>query len=393
VLLIVENDGFPADSRVVNEAKTLVSHGYKVSVVCPRFTGQKLHEVIDSISVYRYPSPRQPRGLLGYFWEYSYSLFAMFLASLVVFFREGFDVIHAQNPPDFLFVIGLFYKLFGKRFIFDHNDLTPELYLSRFTNGKIALSILLLLERLSCRFADIVITTGGAYKELEIARGGISPAKIAMVRNSPNLERIQNLKLSNAPINEGKEITLGYLGYLGPQDGLDLMLKSLYHLVYNLGRQDFRCIIIGDGEMLEELKQSAQKMVIDRFVTFMGRLPWEEAMKILSTVNICLEPNPSSPFNDKTTTVKVFEYMALQKAIVAFDLKEQRSLIEGAALFAHNNDESEFAKNIVQLMDNRELRESMAAAGRKKMEAELNWAHSAANLLQSYEKLIKSRAN
>jgi glycosyltransferase involved in cell wall biosynthesis len=389
VLLLVENDGFPSDSRVVNEAKTLASNGYKVSVVCPRFQGQKLHEVVNCISVYRYPPPRQPRGLLGYFWEYPYSLIAIFLASLVVFLREGFDVIHTQNPPDFLFVIGLFYKIFGKKFIFDHNDLTPELYLSRFGNGRLALNFLLLLEKLSCRFADVVITTGKSYEELEITRDKISRTKVVLVRNSPNLERIKDLSLSNAPITEGKEVRLGYVGYLSPQDGVDLLLKSLFHLAYSLGRQDFHCLIIGDGEMLDDLKKLAQKMSINRFITFVGRLPWEEAMKLLATVNICLEPNPSSPFNDKTATVKVLEYMALQKAIVAYDLKEQRSLIEGAALLAHNNDESEFAKKVEQLMDDRELRESMAAAGRKKMEKELNWTHSAANLLCAYENLIK----
>ncbi len=170
------------------------------------------------------------------------------------------------------------------------------------------------------------------------------------------------------------------------------MLKSLYHLAYNLGRPDFHCLIIGDGEMLNSLKQTAREMAIDPFVTFTGRLLWEEAMNLISTVDICLEPNPPSPLNDKAITVKAYEYMALQKPIVAYDLPEQHSVIQGAALFARPNDELEFAKKIAQLMDDRELRESMGAAGREKTEKELNWEQSAANLLQAYERLIKRRS-
>ena len=389
--MLIENDGFPSDTRVSSEARTLVSAGYKVSVICPQFHGQRLFEVIDSIAVYRYPLPKQPAGLLGYFIEYSYSLIVMFITSLIVFIREGFDVIHAQNPPDFLFLIGLFYKPFSKKFIFDHNDLTPELYLSRFSNRKLALSILLLLEKLSCQFADVVITTGKAYEQLEISRDKISPKKIVLVRNSPDLSRIKNIQLNKKRHRVEQETKLGFVGYLGPQDGADLLLKSLYHLVYELGRQDFHCLLIGDGEMLDELRKSAQEMEIDQFITFTGRLPWDKAMKMLSDVDICLEPNPSSPLNDKTMTVKVFEYMALQKPIVAYSLPELLSQIKGAALFVGNNDAFEFASKIVQLMDNKKLQESMGAAGRKKMETELNWEHSAANLLQAYKKLLKRR--
>lgn len=347
--------------------------------------------MVEDIVVYRYPLPFQAKHLAGYFFEYPYSLIAMFLTTLVVFLREGFSVVHTQNPPDFLFVIGLFYRLFGKKFIYDHNDLTPELYLSKFKPGKLALNFLILLEKWSCQVADLVVTTGKSYEELEISRDKISPAKIVMVRNSPNLARINKLLLCKTTATQGNEITLGFLGYIDPQDGVDLLLKSLRHLVFDLGRQDFHCIIIGDGEMLDDIKQMARNMAIDKYVTFHGRLPWEEAMKLLATVSICLEPNPSSPFNDKTTTVKVLEYMSLKKPIVAFGLQELKSVAEGAALFADSGDELAFAENIKKLMDDEKLRESMAAVGREKMEKELNWEHYAVNLLQAYDKLFKGK--
>jgi glycosyltransferase involved in cell wall biosynthesis len=362
-----------------------------VTVVCPQFRRQKLCEVSNGVTVFRYPMPFHPKGLAGYFWEYSYSLAALFLTSIIAWIFRGFNVVHTQNPPDFIFTIGLFYKLFGKKFIFDHNDLTPELYQSKFSSNKLALRFLLWQEKVSCRVADTVVTTGQSYENLEISRDGIPPTKIIQVRNSPNLSRIKSLVGERAMASQDSITTLGYLGYLDPQDGPELLLKSLRHLVYGLGRRDFHCTIIGDGEMLDELKQLSREMKIEEYVTFTGRLPWDEAIKRLADISICLEPCPSSPFNDKTSTVKVLEYMAIPKPIVAFDLEELHSVITGAALLAPKDNVEEFAVKITQLMDDRALRERMAAAGKEKMEKEYNWEHYATNLLKAYEKLFSSR--
>jgi glycosyltransferase involved in cell wall biosynthesis len=376
----------------MNEARILSRSGYKVSVICPRLGAKKLHEEIDGIKVYRYPSPSEPGGVLGYLWEYAYSITAMFLVSLWVSIREGVDIVHTQNPPDILFLIGAFYKIFGKKFIFDHNDLTPELYLSRFQNKKTMLRILLWLEKMSCRAADLVISTGISYTELEKTRDGMKDDKIVMVRNSPNLDDIKKLAPAETADGTADCKMLGYVGYLGYQDGADLLMKSLYHLNHDLGRQDFHCIIIGDGEKLEEMKRTARETDIERFITFTGRLKWEEAMRRIASVDIGLEPNPSNPLNDKTITVKVFEYMALGKPVVAYDLPEQRSAIDGATLFAPANNELEFAARVARLMDDRELRKTMGNTGRTKMENELNWKQSADNLLRAYEKLNGSRS-
>ncbi len=390
VLFLVQNDGYPHDTRVEKEAKTLMAAGYQVSVVCPRLRKkERLADTVEGVHVYRFPMARNKGGIIGYVLEYLYSVAAMFLLSLVVFFRRGFDVLHAHNPPDALFLIALFYKPLGKKFVFDQNDLVPELYLSRFGNEKSPIyKVLLWLEKMSCRFADVVIGVNQSCQELETSRDGVPLAKTFVVRNAPDLERIKALRLNGHGGVPKGPVLLGYIGYLGAQDGVDYLLRSVHHLAYGLGRQDFQCVIIGDGDALEELKSTARELKVEQFVKFTGRLPWPQAMKLLSTVDICVDPDPSSPLNERATMVKVLEYMALEKPIVSFDLLENRRSAQDAALYARANDEKEFAERLRQLMDDVELRKSMGALGKARVEAELNWDRSAASLLRAYERLF-----
>src|SRR2546426_1649221 len=221
ILMLLENLPYPHDRRVRREATALVAAGYRVSVICPARPEQPLHETVNGVRVYRYWAPLQANGFLGYLWEYGYSMAAAFVISLRVFFGEGFNVIHAHNPPDTFVFIAAFYKLFGKRFIYDHHDLSPEMYYARFPGGGSWLvhQALVWLEKLSCRLADHVIATNESYKKMEMERDGVPGERITVVRNWTDLHLRSPVEPEPALREMGKTI-IGYVGVMGFQDGV-----------------------------------------------------------------------------------------------------------------------------------------------------------------------------
>lgn len=386
VLMLLENCSYPADRRVSVEAEALTTAGYHVSVICPKASGQPWWEVLNGVRVYRYPMPPAANSFLGYFWEYGYSMVAAFLLSMVVCWREGCDIVHAHNPPDTFVFIAAFYKILGKRFIYDHHDLAPEMYYARFggRGNRLVYHVLIFLEKLSCRLADHVITTNQSYKQIEMQRGRVSEECITIVRNGPDLHRLQPV----APTLRAPEKTvIGYVGVMGFQDGVDYLLRALHHLIYDLGRTDFYCILIGTGNAWPNLKALAAQLRLDEYAWFTGFVLDADLVRYLSTVDICVAPEPSNPFNDYSTMIKMMEYMALAKAIVAFDLPEHRVTAQDAAIYARPNDETDFARHIAALMDNSEQRQRMGQRGRERVETELAWTYQEKHLLEAYSAL------
>lgn len=384
VLMLLENSTYPIDPRVRQEATTLTGAGYQVSVICPRFVNQPWHENLDGVFIFRYPWLRA-QGFLGYVLEYTYSLVATFILSLFVWARRGFDIIHAANPPDTAVFIALFYKLFGKRFVFDHHDLAPEMYLIRFNDGgnRLVHQVLLWLERTSCRFADHVIAANGSHKNVEMKRGHVPEERITIVRNGPAPDLLR-LVQPDSDLKKGGGAILGYIGVIAPQDGLDYLLRALHLLITVLERDDFLCIVIGKGSALADLKAQARQLGLDQYVRFTGFIPQADALRHLSTVDICVDPDPSSIYNDRCTMIKMMEYMALSKPIVAFDLPEHRVTAGEAALYARPNDELDFARQVAALMDDPERRRRMGEIGRERVENELAWPYQAKHLLEAY---------
>jgi glycosyltransferase involved in cell wall biosynthesis len=327
---------------------------------------------------------------LGYLWEYGFSLIATFFLSFVVLIREGFDVIHAHNPPDTFVFVAIFYKIFGKRFVFDHHDLTPEMYYhARFhgTGSKAVYRLLLWIERLTFRVADHVISTNESYKAIAVERGGLAKESVTVVRNGPNLDRLQVVP-PDPELSKKATHIIGYVGEMGPQDGLDYLLRALKHLVDDLGFTDFYCVIIGQGSALPGLRKMADELNLNDHVWLTGRVSDEDLVRYLSTTDICVDPDPSNPFNDRCTMIKMMEFMTFSKPIVAFDLPEHRFTAQSAAIYVPNNDELEFARAIARLMDDPELRRKMGTTGRQRIEQELAWTYSAQNLVSAYEKLF-----
>jgi glycosyltransferase involved in cell wall biosynthesis len=389
VLILLENNFYPQDARVRGEAEALVKAGYQVSVICPVGRGQPRCEVVDGVRVYRFPAPPAASGFLGYLWEYGYSLVVTFLISLLVCWRDGFDIIHATNPPDTFVFIAACYKLFGKRFVYDHHDLSPEMYYARFggKGNRLIYHTLVWLEKLSCRLADHVIATNQSYKTVEMQRGRVPEERITIVRNGPELDRMRLVDPDPELRQKGKTI-IGYVGVMGFQDGVDYLLRALQHLVYDLGRTDFFCVIMGKGDAWTDLKELSTQLGLDEYVWLTGRVSDADLIRYLSTADICVDPDPSNPFNDRSTMIKMMEYMALAKPIVAFDLPEHRFTAQAAALYVRPNDEFEFAQALAQLMNAPELRQTMGSFGRQRVEAELAWHHSVPNLLEAYHKVL-----
>jgi len=384
VLFLVENNAYPLDFRVRREAHALRDAGYRVAVIAPRGPAQPWDEQIDGIHVYRFPAPPGGAGVLGYAFEFGYATLAMLLRSAWVVAREGIDVIHAANPPDTLFAIGFVYKLFGKRFVFDHHDLAPETYLSRFAQPKenFLYRVLRTLERVTYATADVVVATNESYRCVAIGRGGKHRDKVFVVRNGP--------PLAYQPFEPDPELTrrakhlIGYVGTIGPQDGVDYWLRAIREMVVTLHRRDFLAIIIGDGDAFRGVKSLARELDIDHYVCFTGRLPEIEARKCLSAVHVCVQPDPQSPLNDKSTMNKLMEYMALGKPTVAFDLVETRFSAGDAAIYAKPNDELEFAKCVSWLLDNPDKGREMGQRGRDRVANELAWEYSVPELLRAY---------
>jgi len=407
ILMLLE-DRFPEDTRVKNEANTLTEAGYKVTVIALRGVGESSREVVNGVRVYRVPQvemfKKDPNAnanyiarilhsvklVIGYLYEYLYFTSACWFFSLFIAIKDGFDVIHAHNPPDTLFIVGAFYKLFGKKFVFDHHDLSPELYLSRFgLNAGFIYQGLLKVERLCLKSANMVISTNGSYKRIAQNRAGKKPESVFVVRNGPDLQRMhlvppdKNLKSLNKTI-------LCYIGEMNPQDGVDYLLRAIRHLVWDFGRKNVYCVIIGSGDAVPYLQKLAIELKIQDCVWFTGYIPDEDMIRYLSTVDICVDPDPKSPLNDVSTWIKIMEYMALGKPIVSFDLLETRYSAQEAAIYVTPNDEKEFAKAIIRLMDNAEERKKMGEFGHKRIRNELAWHHVSKNLLLAYDWLFQS---
>lgn len=389
ILMLLENHPYPQDGRVRREAMALREAGYQVSVICPAAGGQPLRETVAGVCVCRYPAPPPGDGLLGYLWEYGYSMLVASILTFLVFIKHGFDVIHAHNPPDTFALIAAPYKLLGKRFIFDHHDLSPEMYDARFRGegNSLVRRTLLLLEQLTFHLADYVLATNQSYKEIAIGRGGVAEHRVAIVRNGPELNRVQQVP-ADRTLREKAKTVIGYVGVMGAQDGVDYLIRALSHLVHDLGRRDFYCVIIGKGDALPSLKALAQELELDPYVCFTGRVSDEDLMRYLSTADICVDPDPSNPFNDRSSMIKMTEYMALGKPIVAFALPEHVVTAQSAALYAQPNEERELAAKLAELMDAPGRRAEMGRIGRERIEKELAWHHQASKLLGVYEQIF-----
>ncbi len=386
VLIIVENLTVPLDRRVWQEARTLRDNGYTVSVICPvggNYT--KSYEQLEGIHVFRHPMPLEADGALGYLLEYGWALAWELALSIRVQAKVGFDVVQACNPPDLMFLIAGFWKyLFGKRFVFDHHDINPELYEAKFNRRGFFHKLLMKLERWTFRTADVSIATNETFKEIAVRRGGMSPSRVFIVRSIPDVTRFRRVE-PNAALRNGRRHVIGYVGIMGAQDGVDLLIEAIADLVNGQGRKDVGCVIVGSGTELPYLQRLAEERGVAEHVTFTGFLSGEPLLRALSSFDIGVIPDPKNTYNDKISMNKAFEYMTLGIPFVQFDLIEGRKIAGGAALYASDNSPTDLARQVARIMDDEMLAAELAAEGRDRAKALLRWDDEAARLLAAYD--------
>jgi glycosyltransferase involved in cell wall biosynthesis len=315
-----------------------------------------------------------------------------FWLSLKILFGRGFDVIHACNPPDTIFLIGGFYKLFGKKFVFDHHDINPELYEAKFGKRGFGYQLLSTLERWTFRTADMVISTNESYRSIATGRGRKDPRQVFVVRSGPDLTRMKQVAANDA-LKKGRRYLVGYVGVMGKQEGIDLLLQAVQLIVKHLGRTDIQFGLVGGGTELAAMRQLARDLGIAEYVTFTGRVPDAELLEMLNTADICVNPDRANDMNDRSTMNKVMEYMALGKPLVQFDLTEGRVSAGEASWYARPNDVADLAQKLVSLLADEKARQHMSAVGRERIEHVLSWQHEAPRLLAAYEQLTKTGLN
>jgi glycosyltransferase involved in cell wall biosynthesis len=391
VLIIVQNLPVPLDRRVWLEATTLKTAGYEVSVICPKGTRGKFqagHEILEGVHIYRYPAPPEANNALGYLFEFAYCWLMTAALSLRVWLTRGFDVIQACNPPETYFLLACPYKLIGKKFIFDHHDLSPEMYVAKEgKKGGLLYCLLLLLERLTFKTADLVLTTNESHRQIAIKRGCVSAEQVFIVRSGPDLERLQILP-PEPGLKQGRPYLGCYLGEMCPQDGVDYLLRAIQYLVEEIGRRDVTVVLMGGGPAVRDLRRLCHDLGLDEWVTFTGRVSDADVCRYLSTADVCFDPDPYTEWANQSTMNKIMEYMAFGKPTVAFDLKEGRFSAQEAAVYACPNDIEEFARLIDELLDNESRRQAMGHLGHRRVESTLSWQHSAPVLLEAYARLL-----
>ena len=389
VCIIVENLPVPIDRRVWQEARALRDAGYRVSIICPKGSGfQKSRETLEGIEIYRHWL-WEASGPLGYLLEYSWALTAQFLLALRIYARTRFRVLQACNPPDTIFLIALFFKLFGVRFIFDHHDLNPELYETKFQRHDLGYKLVCWAERLTFRTARVSIATNESYREVAMNRGGMPRDRTFVVRSCPDMARIR-MRPPQPGLKEGRGHLVVYLGVMAHQDGLDLLLESIAFLTKLRNCDDTLFVLIGSGPELPQLKVLASQKGLDNLVKFTGRLPDEDVAAYFSTAQFGVAPDRATPMNDKSTMNKILEYMAFGLPVVLYDLTEGRRSAGDAALYARNDDPEDFARKIQTMLDCESLRKEMGARGRKRIEEELNWENEKRALLAAYATALGS---
>jgi glycosyltransferase involved in cell wall biosynthesis len=387
VLIISENAPVPADRRVWNISRTLARAGWEVVIVCAQGADRDAepYEVLEGIEIHRYPL-RPADGALGYAREYGQALWRIRRLVRKLARERRFDVVHACNPPDVLLLAARGLRRQGTRFVFDHHDLVPELYRSRFGRGEdLGHRATLAAERVAFRMADVSLATNGSYARIAIERGGMDPADVFVVRNGPDVERFRPVEPDPA-WRRGRTHLISYLGIMGPQDGVDHALRALAFL--RGLRDDWHAVFIGDGDALPAMRALAHDLGLADCVEFAGWRGDDDIRRILCTSDVCLAPDPPSPLNDVSTMIKIPEYMALGRAVASYALRESRVSAGDAALYAAPGDPDSLGRCVAELLDDPERRARMGRLARDRVERELAWQHSEEALLAAYARAL-----
>lgn len=380
----------PYDRRVWNEALSAKEFGYDVSVISPAYSDHRDNQnTIQGIRIYRHPTIKEGRNKLEIIREYANAMFWEIILAIKIYIERPFHLIHGANPPDHLFLIALMFRFLGVKYIFDHHDLSPETYVAKFGEKGFAYKVLLLMERLSFKAAHLVISTNESYKRIAIQRGGKRPGKIVVVRNGPDTKEIPDLP-GNPKFREGFSYLVGYVGIIGQQEGIENLLEIVNHTVRNRNRTDIRFIVIGFGPHLSCVVKKARDMGLARYITFTGYVPDHDLYEMLASFDVCVNPEYRNQFTDQSTMIKIMEYMAFGRPILQFYTKEGEISAGSSAVYIRENDTSQFADELIKLLEDPEKRSRMGAIGKQRIKDALSWDLQKQHLKAAYERVLHS---
>lgn len=386
ILIIVENLPLPFDRRVWHECLTLTAAGAQVCVICPTGKGfEAPYEEIEGVHIYRHTLPIDAKGAAGYLLEYGAALFHETRLAWKIWRKHGFDTIQGCNPPDLIFLIAWQFKLLGKRYIFDHHDINPELYEAKFGKRGFFWKLMVLFERLNFGAATVSIATNNSYRDIAVTRGRMDPNDVFVVRSGPDLNRLTMMP-KTPKWHNGRDHMVGYLGVMGDQEGIDLLLDAAAEIVFT-HKRDVQFVLVGGGPALPDLQAMTLHLGLQDHVTFTGRAPDDILFDVLSNADICVNPDRVNPMNDQSTMNKILEYMAFSKPIVQFEVREGSYSAQDASLYAAPNDTADMAALIMTLIDDPDMRAKMGAYGRNRVETELSWDHQVDTLIAAYTRV------
>jgi glycosyltransferase involved in cell wall biosynthesis len=391
-VIVVENLPVPFDRRVWQEARALKAAGWTVSVICPANARHpEPFEELDGIAIYRHKLPLEARGKFAFAAEYGAALFHELRLLLRVSRERGFDVIQGCNPPDLIFLPALWFKRKGKRYVFDHHDVCPELLSVKFGRKGLLYRLLLLLERLSMRTADLVITANHTFRDIAIARGGQPPDKVVAVYSVPDKAHMRRVPVP-AGLRSEDETILGYVGIIGDQDGVDHLVRAMHHLAARPGCESVRAIVVGDGPALVSVKTLARELGVEGRILFTGYRSGEELLQFLSAFDIGIIPDPVNAYNDKISMNKVFEYSALGLPSVAYPLAETMRLLGDAGCYAAGDRPEQLAEACRLLVCDREERRRRGLKAKALAEESFRWESEAEHYVDAYRRLMARAA-
>ena len=392
VLIISENAPVPADRRVWNISRTLAAAGWQVVIACAQGTDRDdaPYEVLEGIEIHRYPL-RPAGSTLGYAREYGQALWRLRKLVRRLSRERRFDVVHACNPPDLLLLAARSLRRQGTRFIFDHHDLVPELYRSRFGRGEdLGYRATLRAERVAYRMADVSLATNGSYARVAVERGGMDPEDVFVVRNGPDLTRFRPVRARPgvAPRARPPDLLPRDHGPAGRRRPRAARPRRAAGACATTGTRSSSAT----ATRCPPCARWPTSWRLGDHVEFAGWRGDDDIRLILSSSDVCLAPDPPSPLNDVSTMIKIPEYMALGRAVASYALPESRVSAGDSALYAAPGDPDSLGRCVAELLDDPARRERMGALARERVETELSWQHSEGALLAAYARVLSRPA-
>ena len=387
VLFIVENAVIPLDLRVWREALSLKKQEYEVSIISPVNSRYgKRYEIINDIEIYRHPRPYEANKKAGFMFEYFNAIFWEFYLSIKIFMKKPFHFIHSANPPDHIFLIAFLFKVLGVKFIFDHHDICPENYIVKFNRKDFFYYLLFFFEKLSFKISDIVISTNESYKKIAIERGKKKKETVFVVRNGPDLTSVDFVP-PNKELKNGFKYLVVYIGIIGKQDGIENLLNIAKHIIYEKEVSTIKFLVVGTGPEWNYLVELSSSMGLERNVQFTGYIPYRQFYEAIASADICINPEYRNEFTDKSTMLKIMDYMTFRKPIIQFETTEGRVTAGEAAVYIKENNEVEFAETIIELLKDKIKRKKMGESGWLRLCQKLVWEKQQPNLIAAYKYL------